>query len=149
MGGPRAKFSWMPLRKLFAGGPDAPGPGCLIMGLGAADIVTDVEWIVGANIDTGGKLSGAAATGGAAGSEPLMFNSQFVVWVGVSKVTKPYLFAMVFSGVPCLINCKSSGKKMTEVEAWRFCGGPDKERPTILINWSLYILIFPRVARNC
>ena len=104
VGGPRAKFSWIPLRKLFAGGPDAPGPGCLIMGLGAADIVTDVEWIVGANIDTGGKLSGAAATGGATGSEPLMFNSQFVVWVGASKVKNPYLFDIVFSGVPCLIN---------------------------------------------
>ena len=104
VGGPRAKFSWMPLRKLFAGGPDAPGPGCLIMGVGAADIVTDVEWIVGANIDTEGKLSGAAATGGATGSEPLMFSSQFVVWVWASNVKKPYLFDIVFSGVPFLMN---------------------------------------------
>ena len=87
------------------------------MGVGAADITIDVEWFVGANIDTGGKLGGAAATGGTAGSEPLMFNSQFVVWVGVSKVTKPYWFAMVFSGVPCLINCISSGKNITEAEA--------------------------------
>ena len=74
------------------------------MGVGAADIVTDVEWIVGANIDTGGKLSGAAATGGATGSEPLMFSSQFVVWVWASNVKKPYLFDIVFSGVPFLMN---------------------------------------------
>ena len=88
------------------------------MGVGAArDITIDVEWFVGANIDVGGKLGGAAVTGGTAGSEPLMFNSQFVDWVGVSKVTKPYWLDMVFSDLPCRINCRSSGKNITEAEA--------------------------------
>ena len=64
-----------------------------------------------------GKLGGVAATGGTAGSEPLMFNSQFVDWVGVSKVTKPYWFDMVFSDLPCRINCRSSGKNVTEADA--------------------------------
>ena len=87
------------------------------MGVGAADTTRDVERLGGANSDTGGKPGGAAATGGAAGSDPLMFNSQFVDWVGVSKVTKPYWFDMVFSDLPCRINCRSSGKNLTEAEA--------------------------------